>query len=220
MVLADAEPEGLLAKPEDASGAWLDHAADPEDWGNRVDPPADPGFLQFRHGVFRPFDRGDLLIEGKVKLFDAAFVNDEIRKWTQIARRLLGLPQRDDGYRNHVSQMICWNRETVKAMQNRIETSTGMNWQIALARTLRFSEYITYGVFVREALGYKAVDHAPSRAELVKVSWQSKLTTDADIDVFFNNFDPQTVAVMVHSKDGIDPTRYRHHLERLWRAAG
>jgi len=25
--------------------------------------------------------------------------------------------------------------------------------------------------------------------------------------------------VMVHSKDGIDPARYRHHLEHLWKAA-
>jgi hypothetical protein len=113
--------------------------------------------------------------------------------------------------------MICWNRETVKALQQRIETSTGMNWQVALARTLSFSEYIIYGIFVREVLGYENTDHAPSVAPLVKTSWGSDLKTDFAIDTFFADFDPKTVAVMVNSKDGIDPARYRHHLERLWK---
>ena len=73
-----------------------------------------------------------------------------------------------------------------------------------------------YGIFVREVLGYNAVDHAPSTVPLVKASWNAALTTDSAIDAFFADFDPQTVAVMVHSKDGVDPARYRPHLERRW----
>ena len=82
------------------------------------------------------------------------FVNDDRRRWTATARRLLGLPPHDGGIRNHVGNMICWNRETVKAMQRRIESRTGINWQVALARTFSFSEYMIYGIFVRELLGY------------------------------------------------------------------
>jgi len=165
---------------------------------------------------FRHFDRDNLLVNGKIGLLDVPFVNDDVRRWTAAARRLLGLSQHDGGYRNHVGDMICWNRETVKAMQRRIESSTGMNWQVALARTLSFSEYMIYGVFVREVLGYDAVDHAPSTVPLVKGLWGAGLTTDSAIDVFIADFDPRTVAVMVHSKDGIDPARYRHLLERWW----
>jgi hypothetical protein len=109
----------------------------------------------------RHFDRDDLLVDGKVGLLDVPFCDDAVRRWTAAARRLLGLAQHDGGYRNHVGNMICWNRETVKAMQQRIETSTGMNWQVALARTPSVAEYIIYGTFVREVLGYDAVDHAP-----------------------------------------------------------
>jgi Family of unknown function (DUF6492) len=112
--------------------------------------------------------------------------------------------------------MICWNRETVKAMQQQIEATTGMNWQIALARTSSFSEYMLYGVFVREVLGYGAVNHAPSGLPLVKPSWGVALTTDSAIQEFFADFDPRTVAVMVHSKDHVDSVRLRHHLERRW----
>jgi hypothetical protein len=167
----------------------------------------------------RPFVRDDLLVNGKIGLLDVAFNNDNSRKWTATARRLLGLSPNDGGYRNHVGNMICWNRETINAMQRRIETTTGMNWQLALARTPRFSEYMIYGVFVREVLGYNEVDHAPSAVPLVKPSWGVALTTDTAINAFFADFDSRTVAVMIHSKDGIDPVRYRAHLARWWDAA-
>ena len=174
-------------------------------------------FCDSDNAFFRHFDRNDILIGDRVGLFDDAnFVNDEVRRWTATARRLLGLAPHDGGYRNYVSQMICWNRETVKALQQRIEISTGVNWQVALARTMSFSEYMIYGIFVREVLGYENTAHAPS-AELVKTSWGWDLTTDLAIDAFFANFDRKAVAIMVNSKDGIDPARYRHHLERLWK---
>lgn len=168
---------------------------------------------------FRHFDRDDLLVNGKVGLLDVDDVDDNTRRWTATARRLLGLPAYDGGYRNHVGNMICWNRETIRAMQRRIEFSTGMNWQVALARVRSFSEYMIYGIFVREVLGYEAVDHEPSMVPLVKPSWDVKLTTDEAIDTFFADFDSHTVAVMIHSKDGIDPVRYRSYLQRRWDTA-
>ncbi len=127
---------------------------------------------------FRRFERDDLLVSGKVGLLDIDFVNDDFRRWTGAARRLLGLPEHDGDCRGHVGHMICWNCETVKAMQERIEKSTGRHWQFALARTPNFSEYMLYGIFVREVLGYDSVDHAPSTVPLVKGSWGVAMTTD------------------------------------------
>ena len=168
---------------------------------------------------FRKFDREDLLVEGKVGLLDVDYVNEEVRRWTATAYRLLGLPDLNAKCRTHVGNMICWNRETVYAMQQRIEASTGVNWQVALARTHSFSEYALYGVFVREVMGYDAVDHAPSATPLVKASWHTPLTTDSAIAEFFAQLHPRTVAVMVHSKDKSDPNRLRPHFERLWSKA-
>lgn len=165
---------------------------------------------------FRHFDRSNLLVSDKIGLLDVDDIDDSTRQWTLTARRLLGLSAHEGGYRNHVGNMICWNRETIKAMQQRIEISTGVNWQVALVRTLSFSEYMIYGTFVRELVGYDATDHAPSTVPLVKPSWGLDLTTDSSIDAFFADFDSRTIAVMIHSKDQIDPVRYRSHLERLW----
>ena len=167
---------------------------------------------------FRHFDRDDLLVNGRIGLLDVDAVNENNRRWTATARGLLGRAIFDGGYRNHVGNMICWNRELVKAMQQRIEISTGMNWQVALARTFSFSEYMIYGVFIREVLGYEKVDHAPSTVPLVKPSWGMALSTESAMDAFFADFDSRTVAVMIHSRDGIGVSRYRPHLERLWKS--
>jgi Family of unknown function (DUF6492) len=168
---------------------------------------------------FRRFDRKDLLVDGKVGLLDVDLAGN--RQWTAAARRLLGLPENNGlGSRNHVGNMICWNRDIVKAMQQRIEANTGIDWKVALARTVNFSEYMIYGIFVSEVLGYEAGDHSPSSVPLVKPSWHISLLTDSDIEAFFTDFDPRTVAVMIHSKDGIDPMRYRKYLEHQWNRSG
>jgi hypothetical protein len=165
---------------------------------------------------FRRFDRDNLLVNGKIGLLDVSYVDHNIRRWTASARRALGLPKYDSGYRCHVGNMICWNRETVKAMRQVIETSTGRDWQVALCRMPSFSEYMLYGIFVREALGYEAVDHSPSEVSLVLGSWGKATVTDMAIEALLSDCDDRTIAVMVHSKGNNDPSRLRLHLQKRW----
>jgi Family of unknown function (DUF6492) len=165
----------------------------------------------------RRFGRDDLLVNGKVGLLDVDYFNDDYRRWTAVACRLLGLSEHEVSRRGYAGHMVSWNRETVKAMQQRIEKTTGSNWQVALARTRTFSEYMLYGIFVREVMGYDAVDHAPSTVPLVKGSWGVSVTTDSAIETLLADLDPRTVAVMVHSKDKNDPALLRRHLEQLWK---
>jgi hypothetical protein len=72
---------------------------------------------------------------------------------------------------------------------------------------------------VSEILGYDSVRHAPSDVPLVKPLWDAHLLTDQDFQTFFSDVDPRTVAVMIHSKDGVDPSRYRKYLEGRWSSA-
>ena len=173
-------------------------------------------FVDSDMAFFRNFDRDDLLVQGKIGLLDVNYVNDDIRRWTVTARRLLGLPPSEGGYRNYVGYLICWNRDTIAALQKRIENATGMQWQIALARTFSFSEYMLYGIFVREVLGYEATGHAPSDIPLVKALWGRGSEDGSEIADLFSNFDTRTIGIMVHSKDGIEPHRFRHRLEKYW----
>ncbi len=162
----------------------------------------------------RRFGRDDLLVDGRIGLLDRDFCNDDTRRWTAAARRLLGISRSDGVDRDHVGCLVCWNRRAVAAMRSRIESSTGMDWKTALVRTPSLSEYMLYGVFVREVLGYAAVDQAPLAAGLTKNSWGNR--TDEALDAFFASIDARKVGVMIHSGDRVDPARYRHHLEAFW----
>jgi len=171
-------------------------------------------FCDSDSAFFRRFRRDDLLVQGKVGLLDAGYVNEDIRRWTMTSRRLLGLPHSDGGYRNYVGYLVCWNRNTVKALQDRLEQVAKTQWQLALARNYTLSEYTLYGVFVREFMGYDATDHTPSDVPLIK----QLLGQDSSnaIDDFFSDFDPRTIGIMVHSKAGIEPHQFRGRLEQLW----
>lgn len=151
-----------------------------------------------------------------VALLDVEFVNDEVRAWTRTARELLGIDEAELPARGHVGNLICWRGENVRAMTARIEHVTGVDWRAALMRRHTFSEYVLYGAFVRGVLGYPAAGHHPSDAPLVKASWGRDLHDDDTMADFFAKLDPTTVAAMVHSKDGIEPTNYRRLVEALW----
>jgi hypothetical protein len=102
-----------------------------------------------------PFDPTSLLRDGKPPLFvqrgQRGLIprNDE---WHQAAARLLGLPPEPWYDTNFIGNLICWRRETVLKLRDRIEEVSGKRWQLAIAPQWAFSEYILYGLFVTQAL--------------------------------------------------------------------
>jgi len=169
----------------------------------------------------RPFSPAQSLCrEDSVGLLDVEFVNDEVREWTDVACTLLGIESAEMAPRGHVGNLICWRRENVLAMIERIENVADSDWRAALMRLATFSEYVLYGVHTRGVIGYEHSGHHPSILPLVKASWGIELDDATARDNFFAAFDAATVAVMVHSKDDIDPARYRGHLATMWDAIG
>ncbi len=159
--------------------------------------------------------------DGTVGLLDVEFVNDEVRDWTTVARKLLGVeeaaaPPHTSTARGYVGNLICWRRDNVLAMIARVEEVTGVDWRAALMRLPTFSEYVLYGTHIRAVFGYEQSGHHPSTLPLVKASWGLDLADEGAQDDFFAVLDPETVAVMIHSKDGMDPAHYRNHLTSLW----
>jgi hypothetical protein len=159
--------------------------------------------------------RGD-----SVALLDVEFVNDDIRKWTASAHALLGLEPGTVTARGHVDSMVCWRKDNVRAMIERIETTTGTDWRAALMRLPTLSEYTLYGVHTRGVLGYERAGHHPSTLPMIKPSWGLDLRDQRVFHDFFSDLDPVTVGVMIHSKDGLDPARYREQLLAIWDAGG
>jgi Family of unknown function (DUF6492) len=163
----------------------------------------------------RPFTVDNFLIDGKTGLLDVDYCAGKVPIWSEVATKLLGLPKVPN-LRGHVGNLIAWRREHVAALHAHFEKTTGLPWQIAIAQQRTFSEYILYGIFVREVLGYSASHHAPSTRALVKQPWEHDLTTTEGLKTYIHDLEPDNIAVMIHSKDGLPVSAARPYFEALF----
>ncbi len=168
--------------------------------------------------VIKPISVDHFLLNGKTGLLDVDYCADMVPSWTKVATKLLGLAA-SPNLRGHVGTMIAWRRTHMLALLDHIEAATGLPWQIAIARQRTFSEYILYGIFVRNVIGYDASDHAPSTRALVKLPWDHNLSTHAGLKSFFETIDPDNIAVMIHSKGGLPVSAARPYFEALFAGA-
>jgi Family of unknown function (DUF6492) len=167
----------------------------------------------------RPFDRSHVQEQGKLGLLDVNYTGGMVPRWTAIAEDLLGLQTGSVPLRGHVGNLIVWSRDTLLRLHSHVEQATGLPWQIAVGRRISFSEYVLYGVFVREVLGYANSAHAPTDRPLVRQPWDHDLTSEAGLNAYINAIDPGNIAVMIHSKDGISADQQRQHYHQAWKAA-
>ena len=165
----------------------------------------------------RTFTVDDFLVDGKTGLLDVEYCGGMVPTWTTVATKLLGLKDAPQ-LRGHVGNLIAWRREHILALQAHIEKSTGLPWQIAIARQRTFSEYILYGVFLRQLTGYANSHHAPSTRSLVKQPWDHDLSTQAGLEIYFDEIEPDNIAVMIHSKGGLPVSAARPYFEALFAA--
>ena len=96
------------------------------------------------------------MVNGKIGLLEIDDANDDTRRWTFTAHRLPGFPTDSGRYRNDVGNMICWDRRSLR------RSTSGSNAAAACCARAdsSFSEYMMYGVFVREIMGYDEADAA------------------------------------------------------------
>ncbi len=97
-----------------------------------------------------PYDPLDFERDGKVPLFVETGQRGLIRmndEWHRVAAGLLGVPAENSYDTNYIGNVIPWRRETVLALQDRIEQVAGKPWQLVLASQRVFAEYILYGLF-------------------------------------------------------------------------
>ncbi len=165
----------------------------------------------------RPFTPNILFRKGRLGLFEVDYRNQEIHRWSREAARLTGVPAPDTP-NNYVGMMIGWWSHIVDELTGRIEQRSGLPWQVALARRRSFSEYMTYGTFVRCGAGLEANNHFSDSRMLVQTSWHKDTRSASGLAKLFTA-PTEAVAVMVHSKDGVDPGAYAAMARRSWMRA-
>ncbi|KJC44835.1 hypothetical protein UP09_14410 [Bradyrhizobium sp. LTSP885] len=69
-------------------------------------------------------------------------------RWLETSHQLLGLPTPPFPAPDFIGHIIFWDKQTTRALAERIEAVTGISWIEALCKTREFSEYLLYGFFV------------------------------------------------------------------------
>ena len=149
-------------------------------------------------------------------LLDVEFDNDDVTRWTEFACELLGVDVDTIQARGHVGELVCWSQAHVRGMIDRIAEVADAPWFQPLVRARTFSEYILYGVYVREVLGYPASSHFPSTDPLCLGLWEADVTPERIERFFTDELSEENLAVMIYSKGGVSPADYRSLVERCW----
>jgi len=106
---------------------------------------------------FRDFDLARFEYPNTIPLLrmEGAVTADQPRhsRWLETSHQLLGLPTPPFPAPDFIGHIIFWDRETTRALAERIEATTGMSWIEALCKTREFSEYLLYGFFVQNDAG-------------------------------------------------------------------
>lgn len=165
---------------------------------------------------FRPFDVRDYAARDLTPLYvDRDHIQSDNPKhgvWARNAAKLLGLPEPAFPAHDYIGQAIVWDKATVRAMTERIEAVTGHSWQLALCRTRRFSEYLTYGAFVANAPEY-AARHEEVTMSLSHPHWEDEELDAAKIAAMFATAQLRQVALCIQSYAGADIGEIRSALQ-------
>ncbi|MCC8965931.1 hypothetical protein H8A95_27325 [Bradyrhizobium sp. Pear76] len=101
---------------------------------------------------FRDFDLARFRYPNTIPLLKMAnaVTADQPRhsRWLETSHQLIGLPTPPFPAPDFIGHIIFWDKQTTRALAERIEAVAGMDWIEALCRTREFSEYLLYGFFV------------------------------------------------------------------------
>ena len=125
---------------------------------------------------FRPFDASAFAQPNPAPLFvrprEVTAQAPLHAPWVRSSHRLLGLPEPAFPADDFIGHIIFWDRRTVRAMIERIEQVTGLDWVEALCRARDISEYMLYGHFVRNSAGFMH-DHRATTKNLCLSYWDA-----------------------------------------------
>jgi hypothetical protein len=134
--------------------------------------------------------------------------------WVRSAHRLLGLAQPRFPADDFIGHIILWDRLAVRAMLERIEQVTGVDWLEALCRARDISEYTLYGYFVRDTPGLMS-DHRGTTKNLCLSYWDGVALDQSVVERMLRSAAPDYVAFSAASFSETPVQRVRSVLEQL-----
>jgi len=165
----------------------------------------------------RPFDVASVLLKEEcLALLRVDFQSQDILKWANAAKQLLGIPDKNVPVVNYVGNLIAWRRENILKLHSRLEEVNRTHWIQAVCKHWNISEYMIYGMMVEHVLGIENAGHFIATPELIKSAWAFPLDNQKNIDNFFGTVQESHIGVMIHSKYKVPVESYRYKFDLLW----
>ena len=140
--------------------------------------------------LVRPVAAETFRTEGRTRFYrrDNEIHSDMSRHiiWHENACKLLGVPMESPPLPDYTSAFNLWERNTVLALQERIQQQTGRHWLDAVTRRLHFGEFMLYGVFVDKVLGAHS-NVAVSESMLCHSYWEAAPLDSTEADELVGN---------------------------------
>jgi uncharacterized protein DUF6492 len=167
---------------------------------------------------FRDFDLARFETPNSIPLLH---VPDEViasqprhSRWVVTSHQLLGLPVPALPATDFIGHIIFWDKDTVRAMAERIETATNLEWVEALCRTREFSEYMLYGYFVQNDANYAVRHTLTGRTQCVSYWEQPKLNRN-ELNALLGSAGKNDVAFSIASFSGTPVQTIRDAIEEM-----
>lgn len=164
----------------------------------------------------RTFGAERFMTGDKVRLNRVDYQSAQHARWLKVAARLLGVDERKIPAVNFVASLVTWRRSTLQKLHEHLATQSGRSWLRTVAAEPVFSEYMIYGLFAEQVLGFDAAGHVPADDPVLHLSWNYDLTTPEGTDAFLEGLGDEHIGIMVHSKDAIPLDVYADKVRRVW----
>lgn len=166
----------------------------------------------------KPFNTAELNRGERLRLFHSpqACALPEIvnLKYVRPGLEILGLPVNNtDLHFTYIDNFVTWHRPTVLALRDHMEKTTGKAWYTELGARLDVSEYTLYGLFVDEVQKTNP-HHFAATQSLCKTQWMRQSKSEAEIEQFCQDLEPNHVAIGVQSFAGVDLNHLKKQLAR------
>jgi hypothetical protein len=167
---------------------------------------------------FRDFDLSRFEYPKSIPLLTMAdeITPKQIRhaRWVDTSHRLLGIPTPPLPAPDFIGHIIFWDQQTTRAMAEKIEAVTRLDWVEALSRTRELSEYMLYGYFVQNDARFSG-RHVPCPRTQCVSYWDPPELGRAELKQLLRSADENDVAFSVASFSGTPVPTIRSTIEEM-----
>ncbi|MDY8107947.1 DUF6492 family protein [Fulvimarina sp. 2208YS6-2-32] len=128
--------------------------------------------------------------------------------WSRKAGELLGLADPAPSDTGYIFNLVTWATESVRAMNARIEATTGRSAFTALAGTRCISECTIFGRYVDEVEGI-GMRHVETNSPFAATYWDHATLDETSLTGFVEAMKPHELALGVQSFSGTDTALIR-----------